>query len=234
MSEPRPFSEKESGISDRESPEKETGFRKVRKEPDSEHEYCNCKIGKACRKHDLKTFYDTIGDRYLGNGGRNQSSTREIAEELNKKIIQANTYESGYDGDYSVNDMYSMFVEDSLPHGEELKKKLEEQDVDTEHIDESTASYITIYRHLKNCLGISSEDRKPSREESINNAEQYILDEIEECRNKIRRKIEDTEGIELSDDKNIVVDVSVTDPDGFPSNLDGEIDEFDSNFNTGF
>ena len=198
----------------------------------SDIEYCNCKIGEACREHELRTFYESIGDRYLGNQEMNQSSTREIAEELNKKIIQANTYETGYDGDHSVNEMYSLFVEDNVPDEEGFRQKLKTEGVNVEKIEESVTSYITVYRHLKNCLDITSEDRKPNKQERIENAEEYIRNEIEDCRKKIRRKIENTDGIKLGEDNKVVVEVSVTDPDGFPSNLEGEIEEFDGGFNT--
>lgn len=138
----------------------------------SQHEgYC-CKIGRIVSEYELSDV-----DSRLAKDWQSGTSVRQLAENLNKEIIEAAlTAVNASQVQWSRTPIYEALRTDELSDAEEIqiRRELDRTGVELEKLSSDLVSHQTVYRHLTQCLDISKDNEK-TPEERIETAKETVF-----------------------------------------------------------
>ena len=119
---------------------------------------CGCKIGRVSTEYGL----DDIDFR-LTEDWRSGTSLRQLADELNKDVIESAlaTVDVGR-AEWSRTPVYEALYTDELSEAQaiEIRRELERAGIDVEQLASDLVSHQTVYRHLTQCLETSKTEEK--------------------------------------------------------------------------
>lgn len=122
----------------------------------SQRDSCGCKIGHTSIEYSISNLDSRLVEKW-----KNGSSVRQLAEDLNKEIIESelNAADVGYVA-WSQTPVYEALHTDELSEAEEIeiRRELDRVGVNVEQLAADLVSHQTVYRHLTQCLNTSKED----------------------------------------------------------------------------
>ncbi|RQG90044.1 hypothetical protein EA462_08570 [Natrarchaeobius halalkaliphilus] len=161
---------------------------------------CGCKVGRIGQRYGLSNLDDELV-RYWTDRTDERYSTRELAEHMNQRVLQAALDDAGLQyRDGEIENTYRLLTGDDVSSGTRVqtRKELERDSVPVEDIEGDFVSHQTVYNHLTNCL--EAELESPSDEERLERSR----DKLGALRNRTAAVTEDTVA-QL--DRNDVLDV---------------------------
>jgi|AntRauTorcE11898_2_1112593.scaffolds.fasta_scaffold02957_2 hypothetical protein len=120
------------------------------------------KIDRVMNAYRLVGMGDELEDRWLGTGDTEQSSTRELADRFNKKVLESAIDESDtftLSGD--VEDVYRALADGENADATLVRSRLEQSGIDVEAVTNDFISHQTVYRYLKEHRGVERPQRSP-------------------------------------------------------------------------
>ncbi|MFB6129454.1 MAG: rod-determining factor RdfA [Salinigranum sp.] len=130
---------------------------------------CECKVGRLAREYDIDGLDAELRHRWLGSGTAEQS-TRELADFLNHEILRREMQRAGMHAlDGEIENIFRLLTDDEVSKGmsTQARNTLEHEGVDPEALREAFVSHQTVYRHLRNCVGVTKSTEGPSPEEEL-------------------------------------------------------------------
>lgn len=173
---------------------------------------CSCKVGRITDQYGLQGLDDELV-RYWTATTADRYSTRELAEHVNQRILEAALDEAGLQyKDGEIENTYRLLTSDDVSSGTRVqtRKELERDSVPIEAVESDFISHQTVYNHLTGCL--EAELETPSDEERLERSR----DKLGALRNRTAAVTEDTVAqLERSDvldigEFNVLVNVTVT------------------------
>ncbi|NGM67969.1 hypothetical protein G6M89_02890 [Natronolimnobius sp. AArcel1] len=180
--------------------------------PDEASEACGCKVGRIAGKYDLIDLNDDLV-RYWTDRTEDRYSTRDLAEHVNQRVLEAALDEAGLQyKDGEVENTYRLLTSDDVSSGTRVqtRKELERDSVPVETVERDFISHQTVYNHLTDCL--EAELEEPSDAEKLERSR----DKLGALRNRTAAVTEDTVAqLERGDvldigEFNVLVNVTVT------------------------
>ncbi|RQG98957.1 rod-determining factor RdfA [Natrarchaeobius oligotrophus] len=161
---------------------------------------CGCKVGRIGSRYDLDGLDDELV-RYWTDRTDERYSTRDLAEHVNQRVLQAALDDAGLQyKDGEIENTYRLLTGEDVSSGTRVqtRKELERDSVPVDEIEGDFVSHQTVYNHLTNCLEASLDS--PSDEERLERSR----DKLGALRNRTAAVTEDTVA-QL--DRNDVLDV---------------------------
>lgn len=117
---------------------------------------CSCKIGDVAETWDLSGIHDELAAGWREEG----ASVRELTDRFNRRLLRAGFRRADrtpIDGE--VGNLYRVLTDDEVDAGSrtQARERLRHGGVPIEAVESDFVSHQTLYRHLRNCLGISYE-----------------------------------------------------------------------------
>lgn len=149
---------------------------------------CSCKVGEIVWNSLTEGMHERLRARWVGDGEEDQS-VRELAQFFNETVLEVRLDEAGVETlDGEVGNLYDHLSGDTSRGMEtQAYRQLERHGVDVDAIIDDFVSHQTIYRHLKNCLGVEK-DTSLTDEERIERG----LERITRLQNRSEVISEDT------------------------------------------
>jgi hypothetical protein len=124
--------------------------------PENEQDY---KVGRVLERYSLDYSADDLIARWTG-AGRERTSLRDLADELNKRILRAALNEAALPAhDQKIEETYRTLTDDEVSSGVKLqeRRRLERNGVDVERVETDFITYQAIYNFLTECCGATYE-----------------------------------------------------------------------------
>jgi MOSC domain-containing protein YiiM len=123
---------------------------------------CGCKVGRVAADHGLAGIHDEL-ERQWGESG--DVSVRELTRQFNERVLRSGFERAGripIDGE--VGNVYRVLTDDEVDAGSRTRarERLREEGVAVAELERQFVSHQTVYRHLVDCLGVTS---APSHED---------------------------------------------------------------------
>jgi hypothetical protein len=119
------------------------------------------KVERVVQEYDLEGLEVELEHRWLGVDG-DQASTRELAEDLNKRVLAAAVNRSeAFTLSGSVDELYRGLTGDGDEDPTLVRSRLEQNGVDVDTVTDDFVSHQTIYRYLKQHRGVEQPERTP-------------------------------------------------------------------------
>jgi hypothetical protein len=119
------------------------------------------KVERVIQRYDLEGLEVEFEHRWLGVDGE-QASTRELAEDLNKRVLAVAVNRSdAFTLSGSVDELYRGLTGDDDEDPTLVRSRLEQNGVDVDAVTDDFVSHQTIYRYLKNHRGVEQPERTP-------------------------------------------------------------------------
>lgn len=126
--------------------------------PESADQDCECKVGRVASRYGLAELATDLGRRWQGHTGE-QSSLRELATALNRRVLGAAMADAGLSPvDGEVANAHRVLTDDDVSSGvrTELRNRLAREGVDVEAVEAAFVSHGTVHSHLRDCLGLAA------------------------------------------------------------------------------
>lgn len=180
-------------------------------ETDEHEQRCSCKIGRNIDRYDLVGLNEDLHHR---RDGRDES-LRDLADYINKRILEAALSETGIDltnvaygavsSDGALAAVYETLTSDMAPADRKarVQKRFEQNGIDVEEIESHWVTHPTVRSHLNECLDIDTTRRTRITPETARNT-------IEWARTRCGRVVEQTVSRLVSADIVAICDIEVS------------------------
>ena len=134
---------------------------------------CSCKVGTASRHWELDSVHDELATEWREKG----ASVRELTDRFNRRLLRAGFRRADrtpIDGE--IKNLYRVLTDDDVDAGSrtQARERLRRNGVPIETIEADFVSHQTVYRHLRNCLGVSYEPEGRTAEDRTENWRERI------------------------------------------------------------
>lgn len=168
---------------------------------------CGCKLGRVAEDWDLDSVDDDLAAAWLSDG----ASLRSLAATFNRRLLRRAMTDAGHPPiDGEVANLHRLLTSDEVSPGmtTQATNRLAENGVDVKAVESDFISYQTVNRHLKNCLGVSEDDRRTpldidQAKDRIFSLQHRTMEVTEQTISQVRR----TAGTDF-EDFDVYVDIS--------------------------
>lgn len=148
-----------------------------------DHSTTRSKVHRVLRDYDLEGVGDELERRWKGEGSQ-RLSLRELADHLNKRILQEKMEQANemtLDGE--VENLYRLLVEDDVPARDHarVERKLSHVGIDVESLRKDFVSHQAVHSYLTDVRGVNLASRQASSS--------TILDRRKEAIQKLRNRL---------------------------------------------
>jgi len=128
-----------------------------------------CKVERVIEAYDLDGMEEDLATRWTADGEAGRS-TRELADYLNRAVLEAAMREAGMrplDGEAA--NTYRLLTDEDVSAGAETqtRRTLEREGVNVESVLDDFVSHQTVYVHLTEHAGVEYEESGPDPVESV-------------------------------------------------------------------
>lgn len=172
----------------------------------------NSKVARLIDDYDLgKTYGDRLEELWTAEGGERES-LRALAERFNKRLLEAAITDAGMSTvDGEIANIYRLLTDDDVSSGNriEARRRLEQNDVDVDQLEQDFVTYQAIRSYLKEYRGAKYEDEnKIDRTESVIDTIQRLKSRIRSVAEQSLEQLRSAERISLGEFR-LFIDISV-------------------------
>lgn len=136
---------------------------------DGESDPC-CKVGGVAETHGLTDLDTTLRERWTDTVDR--SGVRDLADLVNTSVVRSvlRAHRGTVAGE--PENYYRLLTDEDVSRGmrTEARERLREFGVDVDTLEDEFVSHQTVYRHLRNCLGVDRESPPPDTGTAVRDA----------------------------------------------------------------
>lgn len=129
-----------------------------------------CKVGEVAETHGLADLDTTLRERWTDTVDR--SSVRDLADFVNTAVLRSalRAHRGTVAGE--PENYYRLLTDDDVSRGmrTEARERLRRFGVDVDALEDEFVSHQTVYRHLRNCLGVDRGAPPPDAETAVRDA----------------------------------------------------------------
>ncbi|ERG95634.1 rod-determining factor RdfA [Haloquadratum walsbyi] len=122
------------------------------------------KIERVANRYNLSNLGDEVVDRWLGENGYEQESLRDLADRVNRRIIDAAVNNSTNLLDGEAANIYRLLTadDDDVTSGmrTEARQSLRHDGVNVEQLESDLITYQSVYNYCKDHRGVSQSSSK--------------------------------------------------------------------------
>ncbi|MFC6722725.1 rod-determining factor RdfA [Halobacteriaceae archaeon SHR40] len=127
---------------------------------------CSCKVGTVADSCGFPEIHDRLAAQWTDD----DHSVRDLTEQFNRRLVRAGFEQADripIDGE--IENLYRVLTDDDVDAGTrtQARERLRQDGVPIEEIESQFVSHQTVYRHLRNCLGVSRDDETETATECI-------------------------------------------------------------------
>jgi|APHM01.1.fsa_nt_gi hypothetical protein len=128
------------------------------------------KIERVAKRYSIPELGDDLVARWLGESSGEQQSLRDLAEYVNRLIVESALESSGdrvLDGE--AENMYRLLTADEVTAGmqTEARQTLANKGIEINQLEADFVSYQAVYNYLRKHRDVSSEERKKKAQKPI-------------------------------------------------------------------
>lgn len=126
---------------------------------------CSCKVGRVAAEHGFGDVHADLERRWAAD-----ESVRDLATAFNRRVLRARFERSGrvpIEGE--ISNLYEVLTDDDVDAGSrtQARERLRQNGIDVEDLEDCFVSHQTVYRHLVDCLDVSTEPTHRTDDERV-------------------------------------------------------------------